>query len=124
MADVDTVKSELTANAQTAAFVERLAKRVGGEIRAKAVFGKAVKRDRVSVIPVARATWGFGGGGGTSAGEEGTGGGGGGWVRPIGFIEVRDDEAKFKPIREPRLILGAAMAVLLAAGAVVRAALR
>jgi uncharacterized spore protein YtfJ len=51
------------------------------------------------VIPVARATWGFGGGSGEGDGQTGSGGGGGGAVRPIGYIEVRDGSAEFKPLR-------------------------
>ena len=46
------------------------------------------------MIPVAKARFGFGGGGGAGAreGQDGSGGGGGGgaFVRPVGYIEVRD----------------------------------
>jgi uncharacterized spore protein YtfJ len=122
MAGADEVKAELEANAQTSAFIERLAQRVGATAGAKAVFGEVVERDGVSVIPVARAVWGFGGGGGTSAGEEGAGGGGGGAVRPIGYIEVRSGEASFRPIRDPRLLGAAAVAVAIAAAGVAQIA--
>ena len=101
--------------------IEALAKRVGGKATAKAVYGKAVEREGVTVIPVARAAWGFGGGGGTSDGEQGTGGGGGGFVRPVGFIEVRDGQAKFRAIRDPRVALRAAVIVLVALAVALRA---
>jgi uncharacterized spore protein YtfJ len=57
-------------------FVQRLAERVDATAGASAVSGDPVERDGVTVIPVARATWGFGGGSGGEAGREGAGGGG------------------------------------------------
>jgi uncharacterized spore protein YtfJ len=81
-----------------AGFTERLAERVGATARASAVFGDAVEREGVTVIPVARARWGFGGGSGAREGEEGSGGGGGTFVSPIGYIELRAGEARFRRI--------------------------
>jgi uncharacterized spore protein YtfJ len=93
-------------------LVQRIGERVGALATARAVFGDPVERGGVTVIPVARATWGFGGGSGGDSVQQGSGGGGGGWVVPIGYIEVRDDGARFKPIRDPRrtALLGAAAA--------------
>ncbi len=92
-------------------LVERLAKRLGAAAKASAVFGKPVKRGDVTVIPVARARWAFGGGSGVSPEGSGGGGGGAGMVSPIGYIEVRDGGAEFKPIADRRLIgLGAGSA--------------
>ena len=123
MADLGEVKRELSEGAEVGGFVQRLAERVGGAARAAAVFGEPTEREGVTVIPVARAAWGFGGGGGTNEGEEGAGGGGGGFVRPIGFIELRAGEARFKPIRDPRnLAVSGAAAIALAALAIGRAA--
>lgn len=83
--------------------MQRLAERVGLPARASAVFGEAVERSGVTVIPVAKASWGFGGGSGGEAATQGSGGGGGAAVAPIGFIEVREDGARFVPIQDPRL---------------------
>ncbi|HEX6116224.1 MAG TPA: spore germination protein GerW family protein [Solirubrobacterales bacterium] len=124
MAGLDDVRAEIEASAGAGDFVERLAQRMSGAARAEAVFGDVVERGGVSVIPVARAMWGFGGGGGVGDGEEGSGGGGGGLVRPIGFIEIRGGEASFRRIRDPRPPLIAAAAVLLAAVAARLAARR
>ena len=99
MAKVEKVKGELVARVEDGGLVERLAERTGATAQASAVFGEAVKRGDVKVIPVARARWGFGGGTGTSPEGSGGGGGGAGWVTPIGYIEVREDGAEFKPIR-------------------------
>lgn len=86
-------------------LLERLAERLGGKASVTAVFGTPIVCDGVTVIPVARVGFGFGGGAGreigTSKRGEGGGGGGGAEARPLGFIEVREGAAVFKPIRDP-----------------------
>src|SRR5215831_20303278 len=87
-------------------LVDELLDRIGGTVGNRAqvstVFGEPVHRDGLTVIPVAKARFGFGGGAGSGGrqGEEGSGGGGGGGasITPIGFIEVRDGGAEFKRI--------------------------
>lgn len=82
-----------------------LADRVGGHAGVKAVFGDAVERDGVTVIPVGRVRWGFGGGGGRGGrgDEEGEGSGGGGGVTasPAGYIEISGGTASYTRIRSP-----------------------
>ncbi len=105
-------------------LVERLADKLGSSAHATAVFGAPVERGDVTVIPVAKARWGFGGGGGhppARAGEalaerppgpEGGGGGGGVAVAPVGFIEVRGDGARFRRVVDEQAIVAlAAMAL-------------
>ena len=85
-------------------FVERMAERVGGKASVRAVFGDPIERDGITVIPVARVRWGFGGGAGRGPVVEdglsgsGTGAGGGVTADPIGYIEIGPDGAEFKPI--------------------------
>ena len=93
-------------------FVARLAERLGASAGASAVFGDPVERDGVTVIPVARAAWGFGGGEGGEGEREGHGGGGGAIARPQGYIEISGGGARYRPIRD-RL----AAAAVVAAGA-------
>ena len=108
-------------------LVERLADRLGSTAHSTAVFGEPIERGSVTVIPVAKARWGFGGGGGRSlahAGErpgehptgpegEGPGGGGGVAVVPVGFIEVRDGGARFhRIVDEGAIVALAAMALV------------
>jgi uncharacterized spore protein YtfJ len=102
-------------------FVERLAQRVGASFGAATLFGEPVERGEVTVIPVARAAWGFGGGSGPEgAGGAGGGGGGGGVSWPVGYIELRGSETRFRPIVDLRpLVLAAASG--LAAGLVAAA---
>lgn len=95
-------------------FAERLAESVGRGARASAVFGKPVERGGVTVIPVAKARWAFGGGSGSDGNQRGGGGGGAGTVRPVGYIEVRKSGATYRPIRDwPLIALAAATAVAL-----------
>jgi len=109
-------------------LVERLADRLGSSAHATAVFGEPIERGGVTVIPVAKARWGFGGGGGRPlaraaeaaderpGGREGEGSGGGGGVAvvPVGFIEVRDDGARFRRIIDEGAIVALAAMALVA----------
>ena len=88
-------------------FTEHLAERVGAAARASAVFGDAVQGQGVTVIPVARAKWGFGGGSGGRDREQGAGGGGGASVSPMGYIELRAGEARFRRIHSRSQIAAA-----------------
>lgn len=95
LADADDVKAQVQAQVARGEFIERLAERIGVTAQASAVFGGPVERAGLTVIPVARATWGVGGGSGEKAGEQGPGGGGGIFVAPLGYIEIRDEGAVF-----------------------------
>jgi uncharacterized spore protein YtfJ len=101
--------------------IERMAERVGGKASVSAVFGDPIERDGITVIPVAKVRWGFGGGAGRgpvavgpgiagrdapsgsmtddpAMGGSGTGGGGGVTADPIGYLEIGPDGASFRPI--------------------------
>jgi len=124
MAGIEETKATLREQIEGDDLVQRLAEKMGASARASAVFGEPIEREGVTVIPVARSRWGFGGGSGTQAGEQGGGGGGGSMVSPIGYIEVRASGAEFKPIRDPRLIGVAVGATLGLAALAVRARAR
>ena len=82
-------------------LIDRLINALGGSARASVVYGEATRQDGVTVIPVARVGWRGGFGGGQGRGEDGSGGGGGGMVSatPVGYIEIRDGQTQFRPIR-------------------------
>ena len=105
-------------------LLQRIGQTVGDKAKVSTVFGEPVEREGITVIPVAKARFGFGGGGGAGArgGEEGSGGGGGGgaFVSPVGYIELRDGAAQFKRIFSPVDLLALVAAVSLAALAVKR----
>ncbi|HZL65535.1 MAG TPA: spore germination protein GerW family protein [Thermoleophilia bacterium] len=119
----------------------RLAERLGASASASSVFGEPVERDGVTVIPVARVRWGVGGGSGRGTGRgrgrgrgkaaandaneqneqnEGTGGGGGVQASPLGFIELRDGQARYRRVHDPlRLaIAGLLLPLTIAAGGI------
>ncbi|HYU59759.1 MAG TPA: spore germination protein GerW family protein [Solirubrobacterales bacterium] len=109
MATTSEVVQQVREEIEAQGFVAGLAERVGATATAGAVFGQPVERGDVTVIPVARAVWGFGGGSGGTGDQRGEGGGGGGVVIPVGYIEVRGTGARFRPVRKPRgLVLAAA----------------
>ena len=86
-------------------FIGTMAEKLGGVARAATIFAEPVEREGVTVIPVAKARWGFGGGVGHRKDEDGAGGGGGVQVTPVGFIEIRNGQAEFRPIRTVSLPL-------------------
>ena len=104
-------------------FIGTMAEKLGAVARAATVFGEPVERDGITVIPVAKARWGFGGGAGQrkdeGAGgkqEDGAGGGGGVQVTPVGFIEIKNSEANSRPIRRvsvPWIIMGSLFSLFL-----------
>jgi len=98
-----------------------LADRVGSRAGVRAVFGDPVERDGITVIPVGRVRWGFGGGGGQGGPEgqqgEGSGGGGGVTASPAGYIEIAGGTATYRPIGfpvSPGTIVAGAVALFLA----------
>jgi uncharacterized spore protein YtfJ len=122
-------------------FVERMAERIGAKASVRAVFGDPIERDGITVIPVARVRWGFGGGAGSGpvavgpgidnqgppAADAiegtpgyGTGGGGGATADPVGYLEIGPDGATFRPITSAMPSPG----FLLAAGATAALVLR
>jgi uncharacterized spore protein YtfJ len=104
-------------------LLDGLVQRLGGSANAATIFGAPLERGDVTVIPVARASYAFGGGSGTKSGEEGSGGGGGVRVAPVGYIEIRPGVVLYKPIRDwavliPALAAGSALALVTARGIV------
>jgi uncharacterized spore protein YtfJ len=105
-------------------LLQRIGQTVGDKAKAATVFGEPVVHEGVTVIPVAKARFGFGGGGGAGGlgGDEGSGGGGGGGalVSPVGYIEVRDGASRFRRISGPFDLLALVVAASLAALALKR----
>ncbi len=102
-------------------LLERLGQQLSTSATAQTIYGQPIERDGVTIIPVARAFYGFGGGGGggTAANEKagsGAGGGAGVALTPVGYIELRKGRSRFQPLRSsvvPLLAVGGAIAWLL-----------
>lgn len=107
----DNVRQQIAnaASGPANAFLERIIERLRGAAAAEAVYGETVERDGVTIIPVAKVRWAFGGGNGTGEGPDGrgsgTGVGGAISSTPLGYIEIRNGEAEFKPIQDPANLL-------------------
>ncbi|NNN32875.1 sporulation protein [Streptomyces sp. S3(2020)] len=102
-------------------LLERLADKLGGRASVTAVYGEPITADGITVIPVAKVAFGFGGGAGREVGAtksgDGGGGGGGAEARPLGYIEIRDGTATYKPIRDPWSDIVLPLAALVIGGA-------
>jgi len=105
-----------------AAVIDRLADRIGAHSGSRAVFGDPIEKGDRTVIPVAQSLWGSGAGTGDSVEDgSGAGGGGGAMSKPLGYIEITPNQARFVPLQRPwqdvKLILAYAFgAWLLARG--------
>jgi uncharacterized spore protein YtfJ len=107
---MDKAQREAEAGAADDRF-SKLVEALGGTASAQAVFGTAVEKDGVTIVPVARVRYGVGGGGGRGPGRRkrdagdgeqvGYGQGGGLQAAPVGYIELRDGRARYKRIADP-----------------------
>jgi len=107
---------ELEKHGSADEFIGTIAEKLGAVAKAATIFAEPVEKGGVTVIPVAKARWGFGGGLGRRKDEEGAGGGGGIQVTPVGFIEIKNGQADFRPIRTlslPWIIVGGISMLLL-----------
>lgn len=94
-------------------ILDRLGERIGARATVRAVFGEPVVRGDVTIIPVARVRWGYGGGSGmgpmrsdSTNGEtmgSGSGAGGGVMTDPMGYVEVQPERAAYVPLSSPYL---------------------
>ncbi|RSO48335.1 sporulation protein [Streptomyces sp. WAC 06725] len=84
----------------SAVLLEQLADKLGRRAPGTVVFGEPIVSQDITVIPVARIGFGFGGNTGQQAGEDGVVGGGV-EAKPLGFIEIKEGKTTYKPIRDP-----------------------
>lgn len=109
----------------SARLLEGLAEKLGGKASVRRAFGEPITAHGVTIVPVARTGFGFGGGMGRESGADkvgaGGGGGGGAEVRPLGYIELRDGVAVYRPIRDPWVDVALPLAALLIGASAPRA---
>ena len=114
---VSTRKHDGSAQASHDDVVDELLRRLGADVRAETVFGDPVEHEGVQVIPVARASWGMGTGRTGDKRGSSRGLGAGMRVSPVGYIELTENGARFRPIRswwvEFTYVLGAGFLALL-----------
>jgi uncharacterized spore protein YtfJ len=92
--------------------LSKLVEALGGTASAQAVFGTPIEKDGVTIVPVASVRYGAGGGGGHRGpgpkkresgdpNQVGYGHGGGVQAAPVGYIELRGGEARYRRIADP-----------------------
>jgi uncharacterized spore protein YtfJ len=105
------VQPERAYSEQYAEAFEQLYDKMAGTANAAVAFATPQKHDDLTVIPVASVGWKFGSGTGTRRAKEqreaqrGMGVGGAMSVSPVGFIEVKEGTARFRPIFTPDAIM-------------------
>jgi uncharacterized spore protein YtfJ len=130
-ADAETMAREAIEDGASGRLLEGLAERIGAHARVQAVFGEPIERGDLTVVPVARVRWGFGGGSGEASDRtegqgaaSGSGGGGGAAADPVGYLEIRGGAVTFQrisdPLPSPAFILAGAVAAALVLRALAR----
>lgn len=71
-------------------LLERAATALGGRASVRAVYGEPITQGDVTIVPVARGRFGFGG--------DEAGGGGGAEVRPLGYVEIANGASTWHPV--------------------------
>lgn len=105
------VQPEREYSEQYAAAVEQFSRKMEDTANAAVAFAAPLEHDGLTVIPVAKVGWRFGGGAGTGRPKQheqvqgGMGIGGTMSISPVGYIEVKDGTARFRPIFTPDAIL-------------------
>lgn len=91
---------------------DTLIEHLNGGASVRTVYGEPVEAQGKTIIPVAKVMYGFGGGFGEKGkekknGADGEGGGAGGGVRtkPVGVIEITDEDTRFIPCTDGKKYL-------------------
>ena len=99
---------ELDIEEEEATYFDHFAEKLRGfHLDSSLVYAPAVERDGITVIPVARFFGGAGGGYGFDENkkEKDSAGGAGGIFFPVGYIELKNGEARFRPIYDVKILL-------------------
>ena len=105
------VQPERAYSEKFAEVFEQLYDKMEGTAKAAVAFAPPQEHDGLMIIPVASVGWRFGSGTGTRRQKEqreaqgGIGVGGAMSVSPVGFIEVKEGTARFRPILTPDTML-------------------
>lgn len=83
-------------------FIDTLLEKMKTTIKTDSIVGDPITVGDITILPVAKVTFGFGAGGEDLEKSKGFGGGSGGGatIMPIGFLVVKNGEVNLVPIRE------------------------
>lgn len=79
-------------------IVQQIAEKLGVAAKSIKVYGEPIESDGITIVPVSKVSYGFGGGMGKQKEQAGSGGGGGLKTSPVGYIEIKNGETKFRQI--------------------------
>ncbi len=98
-------------------LVRSIAQSLQDSLTVRTVYGEPITAGNITIVPVARVSFGFAGGGGGGSGVlpaggdinaprhgggGGGGGAGGGFVQPIGYIEITENASRWVPVERPQ----------------------
>lgn len=83
-------------------FIDTLLEKMKTTIKTESVVGEPIKVGNVTILPIAKITFGFGAGGEDIEKNKGFGGGSGGGatITPIGFLIIKDNDVSLIPMHE------------------------
>jgi uncharacterized spore protein YtfJ len=88
-------KEEFPANDN---LVQSIAEKLGIAAKSIKIYDEPIERGGTTIIPVSKISYGFGGGSRKQKEQKGSGGGGGLTTSPVGYIEIKNGQAKFRQI--------------------------
>src|SRR6266851_1812080 len=83
----------------TQTLLQSLKESILSQASVKAVYGEPISAHGKTVVPVAKIMYGYG-----------AGGGGGVRAIPVGVIEISDQQTRFVPITDRKMLTGAVLA--------------
>lgn len=83
-------------------FIDTLLEKMKTTIKTESVVGDPITVGDITIVPIAKVTFGFGAGGEDLDKNKGFGGGSGGGatITPIGFLIVKNGEVSLVPVHE------------------------
>lgn len=83
-------------------FIDTLLEKMKTTIKTDSVVGDPITVGDITILPIAKVTFGFGAGGEDLEKSKGFGGGSGGGatIMPIGFLVIKNGEVNLVPVRE------------------------
>lgn len=83
-------------------FIDTLLEKMKTSIKTESVVGDPITIGEITIVPIAKVTFGFGAGGEDLESNNGFGGGSGGGatITPIGFVVIKGSDVSLMPLHE------------------------
>jgi uncharacterized spore protein YtfJ len=87
--------SALSNNSKGENFLAELPEKLSLAARSIKIYGEPIERAQMTVVPVSKISYIFGGGFGRQKNQDGGGGGGSLTTSPVGYIEIKNGATRF-----------------------------